>query len=76
MCKQREWCDDVVYQLFFYSKLEDIHRLNFEVTRQSGFFAYGRAEIFTIMTPLDFMVKLHQNACEIDLQIEFLVWFF
>lgn len=68
LCKQREWCDDVVCQLFFYSKLEDIHRLNAEVTQQSGFFANGRIEIFAIMTPLDFMVK-PKNACKMNLLI-------
>lgn len=56
-CEQREWCDDVVFQLFFHSKLEDLQRLNFEVIRQCGFFAYGRVEIFTIMSSLDFLVK-------------------
>lgn len=55
-CKQRKWNEDVVFQLFFYSRLEDIHRLNVDVIRQTGFFEYGRAEIFTIMTTLDFMV--------------------
>lgn len=55
-CERREWNENVVFQLFLCSQLEDIHRLNTDVILQSGLFEYGRADIFTIMTPLDFMV--------------------
>lgn len=55
-CERREWHEDIVFQLFLCSQLEDIHRLNNDILLQTGLFSYGRAEIFTVMTPLDFMV--------------------
>lgn len=56
---KREWNEDINYQLFSYSQLEDFYHLNNDVVKQSGFFAHGRADIFTIMTPLDFMVTYY-----------------
>lgn len=55
-CKRQEWIEDIVFQLFLCSRLEDIHRLNIDILLQSGIFSNGRAEIFAVMTPLDFMV--------------------
>lgn len=55
-CERREWNEEIVFQLFMCLQWDYIHHIITDIILQRGLFSHGRAEIFSIMTPIDFMV--------------------
>lgn len=55
-CDERPWHDDIVCQIFMYSKADDINRLFTDVIKQKRMFSNGRAEIFALIPPFEFLV--------------------
>lgn len=57
-CEQRQWHEDIVYQLFICLQTDDVYRLVMDVIGQRRLFGNGRAEIFAIVPPLEYKVRL------------------